>query len=150
MTHRMRNLAAACGIAILAAGCTVGGVQEGTDANARVIQLTVDGYQFVPDAIEVTVGETVRLVVSNPTDMAHEVYIGTPAEQAADEAARASTEPMQQPSIATQYGYGVYLAAFSTVEFTYHFSNRDEVMIGCHLPGHWANGMKAAITVNGS
>ena len=149
MTQRMRMLAA-CGVTLLTAACTVSGAQNGTDANPRVIQLTVDGYRFVPDAIDVTVGETVRFVVANPTDMAHEVYIGTPAEQAADEAARASTAPMQQPNVTTQYGYGVYLAAYSTVEFRYHFSNRDEVMIGCHLPGHWANGMKAAITVRGS
>lgn len=150
MRQPIQILAAACGVTLLTAACTVSGAQNGTDASLRVIQLTVDGYRFVPDAIEVTVGETVRFVVSNPTDMAHEVYIGTPAEQAADEAARASTAPMQQPNITTQYGYGVYLAAYSTVEFRYHFSNRDEVMIGCHLPGHWEKGMKAAITVRSS
>jgi uncharacterized cupredoxin-like copper-binding protein len=150
MKQPMQILAAACGVTLLTAACTVGGAQNGTDVNPRVIQLTVDGYRFVPDAIEVTVGETVRFVVANPTDMAHEVYIGTPAEQAADEAAHASIPPMQQPSITVQYGYGVYLAAYSSVEFRYHFSNRDEVMIGCHLPGHWAKGMKAAITVHGS
>jgi uncharacterized cupredoxin-like copper-binding protein len=150
MRQPIQILAAACAVTLLTAACTVGGAQNGTDANPRVIQLTVDGYHFVPDAIEVTVGETVRFVVANPTDMAHEVYIGTPAEQAADDAARASTAPMQQPNITTQYGYGVYLAAYSTVEFRYHFPNRDEVMIGCHLPGHWAKGMKAVITVHGS
>jgi uncharacterized cupredoxin-like copper-binding protein len=149
MTHRIRMLAA-CGVAILTAACTAGGAQNGTDANPRVIQLTIDGYRFVPNAIEVTVGETVRFVVANPTDMAHEVYIGTPAEQTADEAAHSSTPPMQQPNLTVQYGYGVYLAAYSSVEFRYHFSNADVVMIGCHLPGHWANGMKAAITVRGS
>ncbi|MDP9271136.1 MAG: plastocyanin/azurin family copper-binding protein [Chloroflexota bacterium] len=146
----MQILVVASCVAMLGAGCRVGGVQYGTDANPRAINLTVDGYRFIPDAIEVTVGETVRFVVTNPTDMAHEVYIGTPAEQAADEAAHASTPPMQQPKVKTQYGYGGYLAAYSTVEFRYHFANRDEVMIGCHLPGHWAKGMKAAITVRGS
>lgn len=150
MADRVRIMAAACCVAILTAACTVAGGQTGASANARVIELTIDGYHFVPAAVEVTVGETVRFVVANPTDMAHEVYIGSPAEQAADEAARSSAMPMQQPNITTQYGYGVYLAAFSTVEFDYHFSNRDEVMIGCHLPGHWARGMRVAITVRGS
>jgi uncharacterized cupredoxin-like copper-binding protein len=150
MKQPMQILVGTCGLAILTAACTASGLRYGTDANPRAINLTVDGYRFIPDAIEVTLGETVRFVVTNPTDMAHEVYIGTPAEQAADDAARASTPPMQQPKITTHYGYGVYLAAYSTVEFRYHFSNRDEVMIGCHLPGHWAKGMKAAITVRGS
>jgi uncharacterized cupredoxin-like copper-binding protein len=149
MKQPLQTLVATISVAILSAGCSVGGVQSGTDANPRVIQLTVDGYHFVPDTIEVTLGETVRLVVTNPTDMAHEVYIGTPAEQIADEAAHASTTPLQQPKVTTQYGYGVYLAAYSTVDFRYHFSSRDEVMIGCHLPGHWAKGMKIAITVRG-
>jgi uncharacterized cupredoxin-like copper-binding protein len=144
----METLAAACGIALLTTACAVSGAQNGTDASGRVIRLSIDAYRFVPDHVDVNVGETVRFVVMNPTDMAHEVYIGTPAEQAADEAARASTAPMQQPNVTTQYGYGAYLAAFSTVEFDYHFSNGDEVMIGCHLPGHWAKGMKAAITVH--
>jgi uncharacterized cupredoxin-like copper-binding protein len=150
MKRPIQILVVASCLAILIAGCSVGGRQYGTDANPRAITLTVDGYRFIPDAIEVTLGETVRFVVTNPTDMAHEVYIGSPAEQGADEAARASTPPMQQPKITTQYGYGVYLAAYSTVEFRYHFSNRGEVMIGCHLPGHWAKGMKAAITVGAS
>jgi uncharacterized cupredoxin-like copper-binding protein len=150
MKQSMQILVAASCVAILSAGCSVGGVLTGTDANPHAINLTVDGYRFIPNAIEVTLGETVRFVVTNPTDMAHEIYIGTPAEEAADEAAHASAPPMQQPKITTPYGYGVYLLPYSTVEFTYHFSNRDEVMIGCHLPGHWAKGMKAAITVRGS
>jgi uncharacterized cupredoxin-like copper-binding protein len=150
MRQLIQIVAAASGVALLTAACTVSRAPSGSDANPRVVNLRVDGYRFIPDAVEVTVGETVRFVVSNPTDMAHEVFIGTPAEQAADEAVRASTPPMQQPKLTTQYGYGVYLLAYSTVEFRYHFSNRDEVMIGCHLPGHWAKGMKAAITVRGS
>jgi uncharacterized cupredoxin-like copper-binding protein len=140
-------LTAVCCIAALTVGCTAVGGQTGTDANPRVINLTVDGYQFVPNTIQVTLGETVRFVVANPTDLAHEVYIGSPAEQAKDEAARASMAPMDQPSLSTQYGYGAYLAAYSTIEFRYEFSSRDEVMIGCHLPGHWDKGMKASITV---
>jgi uncharacterized cupredoxin-like copper-binding protein len=147
MRQLLKIVAAACGVSLLTAGCSFGGLPSGTDANPRVVALTVDGYRFIPDAIQVTVGETVRFVVANPTDMAHEVFIGTSAEQAADEAVRASTPPMQQPKVTTQYGYGVFLLAYSTIEFRYHFSNRDEVMIGCHLPGHWAKGMKAAITV---
>jgi uncharacterized cupredoxin-like copper-binding protein len=147
MRQLLKIVAAACGVSLLTAGCSFGGLPSGTDANPRVVALTVDGYRFIPDAIQVTVGETVRFVVANPTDMAHEIFIGTSAEQAADEAVRASTPPMQQPKVTTQYGYGVFLLAYSTIEFRYHFSNRDEVMIGCHLPGHWAKGMKAAITV---
>jgi uncharacterized cupredoxin-like copper-binding protein len=150
MRQLLKIVAAACGVSLLTAGCSFGGLPSGTDANPRVVALTVDGYRFIPNAIEVTLGETVRFLVTNPTDMAHEVYIGTPAEQTADEAAHASAPPMQQPNVTTQYGYGVYLLPYSTIEFTYHFSNRDEVMIGCHLPRHWAKGMKAAITVRGS
>jgi uncharacterized cupredoxin-like copper-binding protein len=150
MKQPMQILVVASCLAILGAGCSGGGVLTGTDANPRVIQLTVDGYRFIPHAIEVRLGETVRFIVTNPTDMAHEVFIGTPAEQAADEAAHASAPPMQQPKVTTQYGYGVFLLPYSTIDFNYHFSNRDEGMIGCHLPGHWAKGMKAAITVRGS
>lgn len=133
--------------ASLVTGCsTVAGV--GTDANPRVVQITITGFRFVPDTIDVTRGESVQFVIHNPTDQAHELYIGSPTEQQADETAHASASPMEQPQVSTRYGYGVYLPAYSDSEFRYHFSTGSEVMIGCHLPGHWAAGMKAAITVH--
>jgi len=39
------------------------------------------------------------------------------------------------------------LGAYSSIDFEYTFSSAQEVMIGCHLPGHWAKGMKATIIV---
>jgi uncharacterized cupredoxin-like copper-binding protein len=149
MRRWMVILAGAGVIASLSAGCTVG-AQSGTAANPRVINLKVDGYQFVPDHVVVSEGETVRFVVTNPTDMAHEVYIGTLAEQQADESVHQSAAPMEQAKVTSHMGYGEYLAAYSSIAFEYTFSGAQEVMIGCHLPGHWARGMKATVTVNRS
>jgi len=144
-----RSLVIVAGTAVVAslvAGCTVA-AQAGTDTNPRLIPMTVDGYHFVPDHVVVSQGETVRFVVTNPTDMAHEVYIGTPAEQQDDESVHQSAAPMDQAKVTSHMGYGEYLAAYSSIDFVYHFSGAQEVMIGCHLPGHWAKGMKATITV---
>jgi len=149
MRRSLAILAGAAMVASLSAGCTQV-TQGGTTANPRLINLTVDGYRFVPDHVTVAEGETVRFVVTNPTDMAHEVYIGTPAEQQADESVHQSAAPMDQAKVASHMGYGEYLAAYSSIDFEYTFSGAQEVMIGCHLPGHWAKGMKATITVNRS
>lgn len=136
------------GSMVVLCACTVT-VRSG-EASSRVVNLSIDGYRFVPDHLVVSRGETVRFVISNPTDLAHEVAIGTVAEQAADEAAHQSAKPMEQAGVSTHFGYSQYIPAFSTVDFTYHFSGDAEVMLGCHLPGHWAKGMKADITVTGS
>ena len=34
-----------------------------------------------------------------------------------------------------------------TKELTWHFTEGGEVLIGCHVPGHYAAGMKAEISV---
>jgi uncharacterized cupredoxin-like copper-binding protein len=127
-------------------GCSVNGGGSGTDQNPTIIPMSIEDYHFVPDHIVVQEGQTVRFVITNPTDRAHELFIGTPAEQDADEAHHRGASPMEQPNM-SRYGYGIYLPAYGTGEFEYHFTVANGIMIGCHLPGHWAAGMKASISV---
>ena len=47
----------------------------------------------------------------------------------------------------THFGYGIYLPAFSDGEFDYVFNSDADLLIGCHLPGHWEAGMVATIAV---
>jgi uncharacterized cupredoxin-like copper-binding protein len=41
------------------------------------------------------------------------------------------------------------LAAGESKQLTFRFSQSGEVLIGCHVPGHYAAGMKARITITG-
>jgi uncharacterized cupredoxin-like copper-binding protein len=136
--------ASAIGLTALV-GCTANAGGSGTDQSPTIIRMSIEAYHFVPNHIQVQEGETVRFLITNPTDRAHELFIGTPVEQDADEALHKGASPMEQPT--TRYGYGIYIPAFGTGELDYHFTAANGIMIGCHLPGHWAAGMQATITV---
>jgi uncharacterized cupredoxin-like copper-binding protein len=141
------GIVAASGIGLMAlVGCSANLGGSGTDQNPTIIHMSIEGYHFIPDDIVVHEGETVRFMITNQTDRAHELFIGTPAEQEADEARHQGASPMEQPNM-SHYGYGIYLPAYGAGEFEYHFTVANGIMIGCHLPGHWAAGMRASITV---
>jgi uncharacterized cupredoxin-like copper-binding protein len=128
--------------ATVVAGCAASAAPAGTP---RTIEITVDGYHFVPDHFQVRRGESIRFVVTNPDTIGHELYIGTVAEQAARRAADVAAP--SDPASVTHFGYGIYLPAFADGEFDYSFSADTDLLIGCHLPGHWEAGMVATIDV---
>jgi uncharacterized cupredoxin-like copper-binding protein len=113
----------------------------------RDIHVSISGLRFVPDHFEVRVGETIRFVVTNPTDVPHELFMGTMAEQLAHHREVMNEPPDQQVQLMQHTGYGIYLIAHDSGQFLYHFSEAGQVTIGCHVPGHWEAGMLATITV---
>lgn len=133
-------------LALLLVSC--GGQASATPPATRDIPVSISGMRFVPDQFEVHVGETIRFVVTNPTDLPHELFIGTMAEQLARERSVMSQPPAQQVQLRPRFGYGISLLAHDSGQFIYHFSGAAQVMIGCHVPGHWEAGMRATITVH--
>lgn len=129
-------------VGLAACGATAGSIGP---AEPRTIEINIDGYHFVPDHFEVAAGETVRFMISNPDDIGHELFIGTAAEQA-DRRASGVAEPSGSANV-SHFGYGIYLPAFSDGELDYAFSDDEDLLIGCHLPGHWEAGMVATIDV---
>jgi uncharacterized cupredoxin-like copper-binding protein len=118
-------------------------VPPGTD---RVVALSMVGMHFVPDRIEVKAGELVAFVVTNPNDVAHEVFIGTMADQMAHHAAHMAVSSAGQ-ALVPHGGYGIFLEPHETGVVSYRFDTPGEILLGCHLPGHWEAGMKAIVTV---
>ena len=99
----------------------------------------------MPDHFTVRQGESVRFLISNPDTIGHELFIGTVAEQA--ERRMAAPSIPTDDETATHFGYGIYIPAFSEGELDYAFSSDTDLLIGCHLPGHWEAGMVATIDV---
>lgn len=118
-------------------------VPPGTD---RIVELSMVGMHFIPDRIEVKAGEMVAFVVTNPNDVAHEVFIGNEADQLAHHGTHMAVSSPDQ-ALVQHYGYGIFLAPRETGVVSYHFDTSGEIMIGCHLPGHWEAGMLAIVTV---
>jgi uncharacterized cupredoxin-like copper-binding protein len=90
-------------------------------------------------------GDSVRFLISNPDRVGHELFIGSIAEQAMRREAAPSTPP--DGGSVTHFGYGIYVPALTDGELDYAFSNDTDLLIGCHLPGHWEEGMVATIDV---
>jgi uncharacterized cupredoxin-like copper-binding protein len=118
-------------------------VPAGTD---RVVELTMQGMHFIPDRVVVKAGELVAFVVTNPNDIPHELFIGTNADQAAHEAMHMAGAASAQAQV-SHGGYGLFLPAHGTGVVSYRFDTPGDVLLGCHLPGHWAAGMVATVVV---
>jgi uncharacterized cupredoxin-like copper-binding protein len=114
----------------------------------RDIHVSISGMRFVPDHFEARVGETIRFVVTNPTDVPHELFMGTMAEPLAHHREVMNEPPDQQVQLMQHTGYGLYLMAHDTGQFLYPFGEAGQVTIGCHVPGHWEAGMLATITLS--
>jgi uncharacterized cupredoxin-like copper-binding protein len=144
-TARWGLLALASGL--LLAACSPAAAQRsippGTD---HIVEMSISGMKFIPDHIEVHQGELVAFVVDNPTDIAHELFIGDEADQMAHHAAHMAVPSADQGKV-PHYGYGFYLAPGTTKVVAYKFDSPREIMLGCHLPGHWEAGMVAIVTV---
>lgn len=114
----------------------------------RDIPVTISGMRFVPDHYSVRVGETIRFVVTNPTDVGHELFIGEMAEQLAHHRAVMNQSPSEQVQLMQHTGYGIYLEPHGSGELVYHFRAAGQITIGCHVHLHWEAGMRGTITVD--
>ena len=126
------------GLALAACAPSGGGTADG---DVRTIEVrTIDELRFEPAEISATVGETVRFEVTNDGQTVHEFLIGDEAAQ--DEFAAEMAEGMDHETDA-----GVTVEPGETETFEYTFDEPDELLAGCHEPGHYEGGMVARISV---
>lgn len=134
-------------VTLILAGCSSGAPEVGNAAAPREVPLTMnEQLRFVPDRIEVRPGETVRFVVRNVSNQAHEAYIGTEAEQRLHATVHAAV-PADEQTNTTHVGYAVHVPPFGNGELVAVFAAGTEYVIGCHYPGHYEAGMRATIEV---
>jgi P-type Cu+ transporter len=121
---------------------SMSGAASDTSPVARTIQVgTTDTLRFAPDQLTVRAGETVAFEIGNPGRVPHEFFVGTAAEQQAHEREMAGGAPM--PDEPGQ----VDVPAGRTVRLVATFDRPGTLEYGCHVPGHYAAGMRGTITV---
>lgn len=113
-----------------------------TMATRIEVELT-DALQILPASMTVPTGRPVTFVVTNTGATDHEFYLGDEAAQAEHEQEMQSMGgmPHDEPE-------GIAVGPGETKELTYTFAEPGETVAGCHVEGHYAGGMKAAITVH--
>jgi P-type Cu+ transporter len=114
-----------------------------TQPFSRTIQVeATDALRFVPDHLDVRAGETIAFEIRNSGAVPHEFFIGTAEEQLEHEREMASGAPMHaEPG-------QIDVPAGQTVRLVYTFDQPGALEYGCHVPGHYAAGMRGTITIS--
>jgi uncharacterized cupredoxin-like copper-binding protein len=112
----------------------------------RVVPIELLDFRFQPPIIEVRQGETVRILAINISDLPHELFIGSGTDQDRHHALHAAAAPDVQDEL-EDGSHGIYVPAHGTSQLTYRFDRAGELVMACHLVGHFEAGMKGVISV---
>jgi len=123
----------------------MGGKPGKPDKVDRTVTVTLKDLSFGIKDIKVKNGETIRFVIRNGTDIAHDFTIGTKAVQKAHQ-----KEMLKMMDAMSKGGHGmkhadanaVFLKAGETKEIIWQFAKADHLEFGCNVPGHYQAGMK--------
>jgi hypothetical protein len=159
-----RGLASRVGaalLALIAAACDTGpgatpAITPGTPDRPREVVILAKDYAFIPAVVDLVPGETVTIQVVNGGLAAHEAVLGPLPIQDAWEAAEGPTVsappgPTARVSVPPELA-GLRIVVESgqrrDVTWTVPGSAADDPggwLVGCHIPGHWAQGMVVPI-----
>jgi uncharacterized cupredoxin-like copper-binding protein len=119
-------------------------VAPGASAAAAVrVEVTLASpFRIEPAVITVPAGRPVTFVVTNTDVIAHDFFVGDEAAQAAHDA-----EMRTMGTMAHDEPNAIGVEAGQTKELTMTFATPGETLAGCHVPGHYAAGMKATILI---
>ena len=147
----MRRLTALPLLVLLTASACGGGDGDSAnngDSSARTVEVDMVDIAFSPKQLEVKKGETVRFVFTNTGKAIHDAFIGNREAQDEHEAEmRAADGAAHGGGHESSSSSGVTVEPGKTGELTHTFSASEPIEIGCHQPGHYAAGMKLAVTV---
>lgn len=130
----VRRVFAAAALLALATACA----PASATPEARTVEIRIHYSRFEPATIDVRRGETVRFVIANTDPIDHEFIVGDEAVQNAHERGTEAYHPPRPGEVTIPAG--------QTVETTYTFDGPN-VLFGCHLPGHYAYGMRGVMVV---
>ena len=136
------------------AGTTTPQPGPGTSEAPREVNIIARDYRFDPDPVDLAPGETVVLHLINGGLEVHEFVLGDDSVQAAWEAAEAVTAgappgPTPVVSVApASAGLRVVLRSGERADVRWTVPpDPSSLIVGCHIPDHWAKGMRAAVRI---
>ena len=104
----------------------------------RTVEIVLHHSRFEPSTIQAEPGETLRFVIVNTDPIDHEFIVGDDSVQELHER---GTEAHHDPRPGE-----VTVLAGQTVTTTFTLGERD-LLFGCHVPGHYAYGMRGVVLV---
>lgn len=144
-------------------GCEAGPLEAtppivpGSSSAPREVNVIAKDYAFLPNELDLVPGETILLHVINGGLEVHEAIIGDTAVQDAWEVAEAATvgsPPGPTPVVSVPpdvSGIRIVVTSGQRVDLTWTVpadavaSGATPWIVGCHIPGHWAQGMQIPV-----
>ena len=140
----MRRLLCAVAALAVLAGCGSGddSPTPAASGDERVVEVEMRDIAFAPTAVDVRAGEKVRFLFKNTGALTHDAFLGDAAAQEAHE-----REMREGHGDHGQGSNAVTVKPGKTAKLTYTFDRPGQILLGCHQPGHYTGGMKAAINI---
>ncbi len=110
-----------------------------TPPQTRTVHIDIHFSRFDPAVIDVEPGQAIRFVVENADPIDHEFIVGDDRVQQAHEDGTEAHHPPRPGEVS--------IAPGETVVTTVTFPSAANLLFGCHLPGHYAYGMRGVITI---
>jgi uncharacterized cupredoxin-like copper-binding protein len=139
MRARVIAVAALITVAAVASGCAREAAAEPPGRRDRTVELRVRHSRFFPAHVSVPVGTNVRFVVRNEDPIGHELIVGDKSVHLRHEKGTEAWHPPRPGEVSIEAG------ALASTTFTFTTTGKTE--FACHLPGHYAYGMKGVVTV---
>jgi uncharacterized cupredoxin-like copper-binding protein len=124
---------------VVAVAATTALVAAQRRPGVTTVHVRIHHSLFEPAAFSFATGETVRFVVQNADPIDHEFILGDRAVQLAHERGTEAYHPPRPGEMTIRAG--------ETATTTYTFEAPGPSILGCHLPGHYAFGMRAPVVV---
>lgn len=113
---------------------------------ARIVQVAMSEasgkMMFIPDRVEIKLGEQIKFVLRNNGELDHEFILATPVENL-----KHAEEMKKNPEMEHDDPNGKRIGPKKSNEIVWKFSKAGEFEYGCLIPGHREAGMIGTIVV---
>jgi uncharacterized cupredoxin-like copper-binding protein len=138
-----RSAAWLCGLALLVASVAPACSSARGATAVRTVAVTIHYSHFSPAQLSVAAGETVRFTIRNSDPIDHEFILGDQSVQDREEAA---TDPIHDGAMPGMVSAPAGTTVSTVVTFPSHPA-QPSLIYACHLPGHYAYGMRGSLQV---
>ena len=114
----------------------------GGHGSVRTVDITIHYSHFSPSTVTVAAGSTVRFRVTNADPIDHELIVG---DQTLQDREQAGTDPIHDGSVPGMISVPAGTTVATVYTFPRHAHGGNPLSYACHLPGHYAYGMRGAI-----
>lgn len=125
-----------------------GAPADASQADRTIKVEAKDSMSYSPSIVKVEAGETVRFVVKNVGSVQHSFTLATASGQQSHEQGMQGMNMERMASHMKNEPNGMVLQPGETKTLTWRFSGAETVQFACHVPGHYAAGMKGQISID--